>query len=105
MILSQVDLREALKAGEIAFTPKLDERQWGEASIDLRLGYQFTTFCPAPSVTVSVADGLKSIGSLGLWDTKTLKQKDELGDPEVYDLKPGKLVLALTHESISVPKI
>jgi deoxycytidine triphosphate deaminase len=38
MILSQADLRIAVESGEIAFSPSLEEKQWGEASIDLRLG-------------------------------------------------------------------
>lgn len=42
MILSQIDLRAAVEAGDIAFTPSLEERQWGEASVDLRLGFSFT---------------------------------------------------------------
>lgn len=104
MILSQVELRAAVDAGEIVFSPTLEENQWGEASVDLRLGFQFTRFRSAPHITVSVAEGLKSIGNLGLWDTKTLREQDELGDRETYDLAPGGLVLALTHETITVPR-
>jgi len=103
MILSQVELRKAVADGEIVFAPLLEENQWGEASVDLRLGFQFTKFRSAPNITVSVAEGLKSIGSLGLWDTKTLREQDELGDRETYELPPGGLVLALTHEIITVP--
>ncbi len=40
MILSQKDLRKQVKAGKIQFSPELEEKQWGEASIDLRLGRQ-----------------------------------------------------------------
>ena len=38
MILSQPEVRAAVAAGEIKFDPPLEEQQWGEASIDLRLG-------------------------------------------------------------------
>jgi deoxycytidine triphosphate deaminase len=69
MILSQVDLREAVATREIEFDPPLDDRQWGEASIDLRLGCTFTKIQKAEGLIVSVADGLGSIGKTKLWDT------------------------------------
>jgi dCTP deaminase len=103
MILSKTDIRRAVDDGEIGFTPGLEETQWGEASIDLRLGFQFTKFKDTKGLTVSVADGLKTIGRLGLWATKTLKENDELGARETYELAPGGLILALTHESIRIP--
>jgi dCTP deaminase len=96
MILSQKDLRKQVKAGKIQFSPELEEKQWGEASIDLRLGRQFTTYRKEiKGVTLSVAEGLGSLGDLNLWQTE---EKDS------FDLMPGELVLALTHESITVPK-
>ena len=57
MILSQTDIRGAVAAGEIGFTPPLEEKQWGEASIDLRPGFQFTKFKDIGGVSISVADG------------------------------------------------
>ncbi|MBZ0227359.1 MAG: dCTP deaminase [Bauldia sp.] len=104
MTLSQTDIRSAVSAGEIGFDPPLDDKQWGEASVDLRLGFQFTRFKDATGITISIADGLKTVGSLGLWSTKELKEKDELGNRETYELVPGEFVLALTYESIRVPK-
>lgn len=104
MILSQVELRKAVADGEIGFSPDLEERQWGEASIDLRLGFQFTKFRDAHGITISVADGLTALGHLGLWDTKVLNERDEFGEREFYELKPNQFVLALTHETITVPR-
>ena len=104
MILSQPDIRKAVEKREIAFSPALEEKQWGEASIDLRLGFQFTKLREVHGITVSIADGLKSVGQLGFWDTKELKERDELGNQESYDLRPREFVLALTYESIQVPK-
>ena len=57
MILSEPDLRKAVKRGEIGFTPELEEQQWGQASINLRLGFQFTTLRDNKNITVSVAEG------------------------------------------------
>jgi dCTP deaminase len=104
MILSQPDLRAALQRNEIGFTPDLEETQWGEASIDLRLGFSFTQIQPAPGITVSVAQGLGTLGHMKLWATKELREKDEFGKRETFTLGPGEFVLALTYESIRVPK-
>lgn len=67
MILSQVNLKAAVESGEIGFDPPLEDRQWGEASVDLRLGYSFTKLSGAKGLTVSVADGLGALGRSGLW--------------------------------------
>src|SRR4026207_1516099 len=82
MILSEPDLRKAVKRGEIGFTPELEEQQWGQASINLRLGFQFTTLRD------------NAVSNLGLWDTKEFKEADELGSRESYELKPNHFVLA-----------
>jgi dCTP deaminase len=96
MILSQKDIRKEVKAGKIRFSPELEERQWGEASVDLRLGNQFTRYRKdIEGITLSVASGLGSLGNLNLWITEELDH---------FELVPGELVLALTHESITVPK-
>lgn len=104
MILSQADIRKEVEAGQIVFSPQLEERQWGEASIDLRLGFQFTKFKEVSGITISVADGLSAVGRLNLWDTKELKPKDQFGRPEFFELHPGEFVLALTYESIKIPE-
>ena len=104
MILSQQDLRKAVEAGEIKFEPALEDPQWGEASVDLRLGHQFTKFKNISGVTISVAEGLKALGSLDLWTTKELKSDNGFGHPEDLVLHPGEFLLALTHESITVPR-
>ena len=88
----------------IAFSPQLEDQQWGEASVDLRLGFQFTKLREVHGITVSIAEGLKSIANLGVWDTKELRMQDELGNQESYDLRPREFVLALTYESVQVPK-
>jgi dCTP deaminase len=95
MIRSQKDIRRLVKAKKIGFDPELEETQWGEASVDLRLGRQFTWYRPGiDGVTLSVAQGLETLGSLNLFETQEL---------DAYELVPGNLVLALTHESIKIP--
>lgn len=103
MILSHDELKAALDAGEIGFDPPIDEaEQLGAASIDVRLGHQFTKLKSVPGVTVSVADGLKTLGKLNVWDT-VVKKKDGFGRPETLDLLPGDFILAMTLETIRVP--
>jgi hypothetical protein len=58
MILSQAELRKAVDDGEIRFDPPLQTRQWGEASVDLRLGNKFTKLKPAVGVKLSLAQVL-----------------------------------------------
>jgi deoxycytidine triphosphate deaminase len=71
MILSQKDLRKAVRSRKISFTPELEADQWGEALVDLRLGRQFTWYRDDISgVTPSVAAGLGSLGDLNLWRTE-----------------------------------
>lgn len=104
MILSHRDLRARVDNNNISFSPSLQEEQWGEASIDLRLGHQFTVFRDnLTSMSLSIDKGLKMVGEIGLWKSKTLKSSDELGHPERFKLEPGKFVLAETYEEVSVP--
>ena len=104
MILSLPDLRRAVSEGNIAFDPPLEEQQWGEASIDLRLGFQFTKLKSVGTMKVSVAEGLRDLGSTGFWHTETLDEVDSFGKKKTFCLEPGEFILAMTHEKITVPK-
>ncbi len=103
MILSQPDLRRAVKTKQITFDPPLEENQWGEASVDLRLGFTFTRLKDLPGMKISVAEGLEALGNAGFWETMVLKEFDEFEKREVFVLEPQEFVLAMTHESIKVP--
>lgn len=104
MILSQADIRRECDTGAIGFSPALEENQWGETSVDLRLGFQFTQFKEFNGVTVSIADGLKTVGALNLWNTEELTERDKFDRRRSFELHPGCFVLAMTYESIRVPK-
>ena len=106
MVLSQPDLRAAVERGDIVFDPPLEADQWGEASIDLRLGFRFTKFVRKglDGVSFSIAKGLGALGGLNIWNMKDLKPEDELGKKEVFKLEPGEFVLALTYETVRVPR-
>lgn len=99
MVLSQREIREAVENGQLVFDPSLEEKQWGPTSVDLRLGFDFTKIKLSPGLTVSVAEGLPSIR----YDTKVLKERDELGKPENCILKPTEFILARTYETVTIP--
>ena len=76
MILSQTEIRARVEKGEIRFDPPLEERQWGEASVDLRLGYRFTKLAGNPGFTFSMAEGIGALAGTGLYHEETFPHKD-----------------------------
>lgn len=104
MILSRPEIRAAVDRGDVKFDPPLEERQWGEASVDLRLGLNFTKLKKADGLTVSMAQGIGTIAQSGLWQQRTLRTKDDFGKRETYTLEPDEFILALTYERIWMPR-
>ena len=104
MILSQPEIRKALADGHIGFDPPLEAKQWGHAGVDLRLGFRFTKLRDIGNIKVPVAEGLKEISRLRPWDSKELKEFDELGKRETYTIDPGEFVLSMTYETVKIPK-
>jgi len=102
MILSRDDLRAALQSGEIGFVPEIEDSQIGEASIDLRIGSQFTQLKEIPGLSISLANGLKNLSELRLWDTVNV-DNSTIGANH-FEIKSKEFVLAKTHESITVPR-
>ena len=80
MILSQPELREAVAKGEIRFDPPLEERQWHEASVDLRLGLKFTKLTAKKGLKFSLAHGFPALAGTDLWIEKTLHSSEQLLD-------------------------
>jgi dCTP deaminase len=104
MILSQCEIKDAVERGEIKFDPAIEERQWGEASVNLRLGRKFTKFLPATGATFSVAQGIKTIAATGLWHEEVFEPLDGFGKPRTYRLEPNEFILGLTYEHIWMPR-
>lgn len=104
MILSQIDLKRAVKAKKIGFEPALEDRQWGEASIDLRLGFSFTKLEPVPGITLDVSQGLEALAQSGFYKTEVLSPTTTFGHTQSFILRPTEFVLAMTYESIKVPR-
>jgi len=102
MILAHAELKAAVESGEVSFDPPLEEKQWGEASIDLRLGNQFTKLKSVPGLKLSLANGLGTLA--GFWETMTLAERNEFGQINTFCLEPGEFILAMTHEKITIPR-
>lgn len=104
MILSQPEIREAVENGKIKFDPVLDESQWGEASVDLRLGRKFTKLTEADGITFSMAKGIGTVTKTGLWHEEELRHEDGFGKRQTYCLQPDEFILAQTLEHVYMPR-
>jgi dCTP deaminase len=95
MVLSDVDLKAALEAGEISITPSPDlSTQLGACSIYLRLGDDFRVFERARTAFIDPRGEID-------WDSFTRVVKVSDGEP--FIMHPQELVLAATIEEVSLP--
>jgi len=94
MVLSDRDIKKAIKKGKIKIKPKIDEKtQLGSCSVDLRLGNTFRVFNYSryPFIDPFNKKYLKKI-------SKEIKIKDH----EPFVLQPGDFVLATTIETLEI---
>jgi dCTP deaminase len=95
MVLSDKDLKIALKSGRIVIKPAPDlDSQLGSCSIDLKLGNTFRVFEHSRHAYI---DPFKK----DISDEVTREIKIKEGEP--FIIQPGDFVLATTIESIEVP--
>lgn len=96
MVLSDRDIKKALKDERIIIKPFPDlEKQLGSCSIDLRLGNMFRVFeySQFPYIDPAKKDYSNEI-------TKVIRVKKD-GD---FIMQPGDFVLAVTLESVKIPR-
>ena len=100
MVLSDTEIWEAIKEGRLKFTPNIEPEQVTPSSIDLRLGYQFTTFPERPAgfhttvdlgTDIDIEAGIRRYG-----ETRTL------AEGQTFTLEPGAFVLAYTLEEVEL---
>lgn len=95
MVLSDIDLKKALKSGHIKITPQPDlKTQLGSCSIDLCLGNSFRIFDHSKYPYI---DPFKK----GMGDEVT--REIIIKNKEPFIIQPGDFVLATTVEYIEVP--
>ena len=87
--------------GEIKFSPALEEKQWGGASVDLRLGYRFTKLKKSDH-KIPLAKGLSQIADL--WHEEIFPHEDAFGKRKCYCIEPEEFILAQTYEHIWIPR-
>lgn len=99
-ILVKKSIIRRLKAGDLAFEPRLDEFQLHAHSIDLRLGFTFLI----PKTWQSTNGGRSSI-SLDPFEPDKSSRFDviELEKGQFFDLLPGEYVTVSTLESVKIP--
>jgi deoxycytidine triphosphate deaminase len=102
MVLAQPDIRIAVESGLIGFDPPLEPGQWNAASVDLRLGTQFTKLHGAASLKLSLSGGLAGLHGL-CTTTMDLPPRNPFGQVNSLCLEPGEFVLAMTHEKVTLP--
>ena len=95
MVLSDRDIKKALKIGKIKIDPLPDfETQLGSCSIDLRLGNVFRVFeyVKKPYIDPSKKDYSNEITAEVI-----------LKDGDQFIMQPGEFVLAVTLEKVTIP--
>ena len=100
MVLSDKDLQEEIKKGELSFQPSIREDQIAPSAIDLHLGNQFTSFNTIlPGITIdtnAMAGGVEDL-------IDRLGETSNLTEQQSFTICPGDLVLAYTKEAIRLP--
>jgi dCTP deaminase len=90
MILSDVDIRKAIKSGEIKFEPQITEDQIGPGSVDLTLSNEF----------LKMKTGLR-LKPYDLKETNFADLFEEIISESIV-IQPGELILAKTLEKITL---
>ncbi len=94
MILSDRDIKKALKEKRIVITPKPDlKKQLGSCSIDLHLGNTFRVFKHSAYAYIDLA---------GKIDTDRIMTEIVIPKGEAFIMQPGDFALATTVENLSL---
>lgn len=95
MILSDRDIKKAIKDGEIKIDPLPDyKEQLGSCSLDLRLGNVFRVFEHSRKAYI---DPSKKDFSNEITSEIVLKEGEQ------FIMQPGDFVLAVTYEKVTIP--
>ncbi len=98
MILSDHDIKKALKTGKIKIKPSPDlKTALGSCSVDLRLGNVFRIFDPsAHGKNASIDPSKKDY-------TNEITREIKVKTGNSFLMQPGDFVLAVTHENVQIP--
>jgi len=93
MILSDRDIKKAIKDGRIKFDSKLSADQIGPASVDLKLDNKFKIFKQGKYLHLDVKEGIP----------REFMEDVIIKKGEAFILHPGTFALASTQEYIYLP--
>jgi len=100
MRLSDKDIEECLRKGQIGISPSPDSSMISGVSVDIRLGNEFRVFQDhtAPYIDLSgpKEEMQKAMNSV-------MSDEIYIPDGEAFFLHPGELALAVTLESVTLP--
>lgn len=102
MILSDVDIKKAIKAKKIIITPTPEETQYNTSSLDLRLNGEFKEYNRdlVEKKCVEVIIDYSQLEFIELKDYfKDLKKENDGS----FIIRPGAFILAQTLEKITLP--
>ena len=103
MILSDSEIKQALKTGKIHITPPPGEKQFDTSSLDLRLGDQFKRYKEG----LVEQSGVETTIDPSIFDYRRMSREYmeviPLNEGSIV-LKPEALVLAMTLEKIHLPR-
>lgn len=95
MILSDIDIKKALREGRIVVKPKPNlAEQLGSSSLDLRLGYYFRIFKHRR---------LPYVDPLNPDTMKNMTEEIQISKREPYVIQPGEFCLASILEWVELP--
>jgi dCTP deaminase len=96
MVLSDKDIKKALKLGKIKINPTPDlPKALGSCSIDLRLGNIFRVF--EHSKNAFIDPSRKDYSN-------EITREVKVRNGEKFIMQPGDFVLAVTHERVQIPE-
>ena len=99
MRLSDTDIKKALRRGLIRITPDVQVDEIEGVAVDLHLGSKFRGFsiasCPYIDLAAPSHQLKESID-------KVMEDEQELSPDERYILHPGQLVIAMTHQRVTI---
>ena len=100
MRLSDKDIEESLRQGQIGISPAPDSSMISGVSVDIRLGNEFRVFQDhtAPYIDLS---GPKDEMQKAM--NAVMSEEIYIPDGEAFFLHPGELALAVTYESVTLP--
>ncbi len=94
-VLSDKDIKRAIKEGRISITPIVSEDQINPSSVDLRLGKQFRVFKHAEVTHIDPRNSNHS--------TNDLMNLIEIDEESPFIIHPGEFVLGITKEYVKFP--